>query len=85
MISPVIATWLVRLAGLYLAIGACIAVPFAFRFVNRIDAVAAHGTFTFRLLVIPGAMFLWPMLLIRLLRGDTAPPMERTAHRSASR
>jgi Na+-driven multidrug efflux pump len=79
------ATWLVLLTGLYLTLGVLFAVPFAFRFINRIDAVAAHGTSTFRLLVIPGATLLWPMLLIRLLRGDTAPPMERTAHRSASR
>jgi hypothetical protein len=85
MLSLTLATRLVRLFEMYLAVGGCFAVPFALRFVNRLDAVAAHGTPVFRLLVIPGAVLLWPLLLVRLLRGDTAPPMERTAHRSGTR
>ncbi len=69
MPTPVLATWLVRLAGAYLAIGLCFALPFAARWVNRIDAVAAHGTTGFRLLVVPGAALLWPLLLARVLRA----------------
>jgi hypothetical protein len=60
------ATWLVRLAGAYLAVGAAFAVPFAARWVNRLDAVAAHGTPGFRALLVPGATLLWPLLLLRL-------------------
>lgn len=81
MISPAIAIWLVRLAGAYLGLGLLFAVPFAFGLVNRIDPVAAHGTRPFRFLLLPGATLLWPLLLRRLIRGDIAPPMERTAHR----
>ena len=81
MISPEVASWLVRLTGLYLAAGALFAGPFAFRLVNRMDTVAAHGTWTFRLLLLPGATLLWPWLLARWLGGKQAPPMERTAHR----
>jgi hypothetical protein len=35
--------------------------------VNRLDAVAAHGTTGFRLLLVPGAALLWPLLLRRVL------------------
>ncbi len=61
--TTTIATWLVRIIGAYLIVGACFALPFAARWVNRLDEVAAHGTPGFRLLVLPGAMLLWPVLL----------------------
>lgn len=85
MASLTLATWLVRLGGLYLATGLLFAIPFAFRLVNRTDPVATHGTLGFRLLILPGAMLLWPLLLSRFLRGTTSPPMERSAHRRATR
>ena len=81
MLAPEIASWLVLLTGAYLAAGALFAVPFAFRLVNRMDPVAARGTWPFRLLILPGAVLLWPCLLVRLLRGVRAPPIEQTAHR----
>lgn len=82
MVSLPLALWLVRLTGAYLGIGAVFAVLFAFALVNRMDSVAAHGTRPFRFLLLPGATLLWPLLLGRLIRGDTAPPMERSAHRT---
>ncbi len=69
MISTMVATWLVRLAGLYLLLGALFALPFALRWVNRLDEVAAHGTRGFRALLLPGAILLWPLLLVRLRRA----------------
>ena len=81
MISLAVAIWLVRLTGVYLGMGLGFAVLFAFRLVNRMDPVAAHGTRPFRFLLLPGATLLWPLLLGRFIRGDTAPPTERTAHR----
>jgi hypothetical protein len=82
MISVSAATWIVRLAALYLGLGLVFALGFAFRWVNRTDSVAAHGTSGFRLLLLPGATLLWPLLARRLLRGDQRPPVERTAHRT---
>ena len=72
MIAPPLAEWLVRLAGGYLALGALFALPFAFRWVNRLDDVAAHGTPGFRLLLLPGAVLLWRVLVWRLERGGQA-------------
>jgi len=83
--TPALSPWLVRLAGAYLAAGALFAPLWAFRLVNRTDPVAAHGTPGFRLLILPGALLLWPLLLGRLLGGTRVPPLERTAHRTAAR
>lgn len=68
MLSLIAAGWIVRIAGLYLALGLLFAVPFAWRWSGRLDPVAAHGTIGFRLLVLPGATLLWPVLLTRLLK-----------------
>jgi hypothetical protein len=69
MLSITVASWLVRATAAYLIIGVCFAVPFAARWVNRLDEVAAHGTPGFRALLLPGAALLWPLLLLRLLRS----------------
>jgi hypothetical protein len=69
MISLDLATWIVRLAGVYLLVGALFALPFACRWAARLDPAAAQGTGGFRLLVLPGAILLWPLLLVRVLRS----------------
>lgn len=83
MISLPLAVWIARLALLYLLIGLCFAVPFAARGAGRLDPVARHGTMGFRLLVIPGAMALWPYLAWRVAKG--VPSRERNAHRDLAR
>ncbi|MGD1916104.1 MAG: hypothetical protein ACFCBV_07950 [Phycisphaerales bacterium] len=56
----------------YLALGAVVAVPMALRGVNRLDAAAAAGSWGFRLLVFPGVMVLWPLVLRRWVAGGQA-------------
>ena len=85
MLTLALATWLVRLAAGYLLIGSVFSAPFVLRWASQLDPVAAHGTGGFRLLIVPGAILLWPLLARRLLRGDTRPPLERTAHRRRQR
>ncbi|MGH7561767.1 MAG: hypothetical protein ACRENB_12205 [Gemmatimonadales bacterium] len=80
-----IARWLVLAAAVYLAAGLLFAVPFALRWVGRLDPAARAGTWGFRLLIIPGTVLLWPLLARRLLRGEREPPEERNAHRVAAR
>jgi hypothetical protein len=77
------ATFLVLL-GVYLACGLVFAIPFAFVGVKRIDPHAAHGSWGFRLLVVPGTMAFWPLLLRRWGGGVKVPPQERKAHRKAA-
>lgn len=69
--------------GAYVLCGLAAAVPLVLVGVNRIDPHAAHGSWGFRLLIIPGTMIFWPLLLHRWLRGVRSPPQENGAHRSS--
>lgn len=67
--------------GLYLVCGLVFAIPFALAGVRRLDPHAERGSRGFRLLIIPGTMAFWPLLLRRWASGFHVPPEERTAHR----
>jgi len=73
----------VTLALAYLALGLLFGVLFVLRFVERCDPGAAGTGPGFRLLILPGVAALWPLLLARVLRGCTPPPVERSPHRDA--
>ncbi len=83
--TETVATLVVRILGLYLAVGLVFAVPFVIAGAGRIDPAAREGTWGFRLLILPGSIALWPVLALRWLRGDGTPPEERNAHRDAAR
>jgi hypothetical protein len=72
---------LVTLAGVYLAMGLLFALFMAFAGVGKIDPAAKEGTWGFRLLIIPGMTVFWPMMLMRLIKGISTPPVERNQHR----
>jgi hypothetical protein len=74
---------LLCLAG-YLLFGSAFVPPFLAFGVRRIDPRAGYGTWGFRLLIIPGTIFLWPLLARRWLSGSQVPE-ENNAHRRASR
>jgi hypothetical protein len=76
-----IAVGFLILLGAYLACGLVFAIPFALVGVKRIDPHATHGSWGFRLLIVPGTMAFWPLLLRRLATGMKEPPEERNAHR----
>jgi membrane protein implicated in regulation of membrane protease activity len=71
--------------GLYLAGGFLFAIPFIILGIKKIDPHAAHGSWGFRLLIIPGALAFWPLLLRRWMKGISEPPDECTAHRRAAK
>ncbi|MDX2116424.1 MAG: hypothetical protein SFZ24_12510 [Planctomycetota bacterium] len=60
---------LIYAALAYLAIGALIALPLAFRGVNRLDPAARGSGLAFRLVIIPGLAAFWPIVLARWLRA----------------
>lgn len=78
-----IAIWSVRALALYSGLGALFAVPFVLAGVQRIDLAARGASWGFRLVILPGAIALWPLLLVRWIRG-APPPRERNAHRAAA-
>ena len=80
-----IAAIILILAGIYLLCGLLFAIPFVLVGVGKIDPHAAHGSWGFRLLIMPGVTFLWPLLARRWLSGVHEPPEEKNAHRCAAR
>lgn len=56
------AEWIVRLVGLYTLLGVVFAVVFAWRGARALDQSAARGTWGFRLMILPAAAALWPLL-----------------------
>ena len=52
----------------YLALGLLFAVFFTVRGVHTFGEAERRGTWGFRLLVVPGAMLLWPVLLKRVVQ-----------------
>ena len=76
---------LLIVGGVYLLCGLAFAVPFALVGVGKIDPHAAHGTWGFRILIMPGTILLWPLLSRRWLKGVREPPEEKNAHRCAAR
>jgi hypothetical protein len=55
-------------AGGYLGAGMIFAIAFVFRLIARIDPTAAEGPLGFRLVLLPGAAALWPVLLRKVVR-----------------
>ena len=77
------ATMLIAL-GIYLACGLAFAIPFSLIGVKQIDPHASHGSWGFRVLIIPGTLFLWPLLAWRWMKGVNAVPEENNPHRRAA-
>lgn len=63
---------LLSVIAVYLTIGAIFAIPFSFRGAAAIDPVATHSSRGFRLLLLPGAAALWPLLALRWARARRA-------------
>ncbi|RJP30818.1 MAG: hypothetical protein C4547_16240 [Phycisphaerales bacterium] len=53
----------------YAAVGAGFGVPFLLRGIDRIDPAARGSPWTFRLLILPGVIALWPVLARRWRRA----------------
>lgn len=78
-----LAAVLVWAAILYGAAGVLFAVPFLTAGVMSIDPTAAGSNVWFRLIIAPGVIALWPLLLNRWA-GHVNEPVERNAHRIAA-
>ena len=59
-----IADVVLRIAAGYLAIGAVFASVFIALGLRRVDPLAAAGPLRFKVLIVPGIVALWPVLLI---------------------
>jgi hypothetical protein len=73
-----IATWVVRAGAAYAGVGLAFAAYLLARGLARFDAAAARAGWAFKLLIVPGAVALWPLLWRRVRAGG--PAAERNAH-----
>lgn len=76
------ARWIVRAFEAHLLVGFVLALLFLFVLARRIDPGLAASAFTTRLVLLPGCMLLWPLLVGRVLGGTGRLPIERNAHRN---
>lgn len=80
-----IAQWILFAGSMYLTIGIAFAAVFAATGVKRIDRTAHGSTLGFRIVIVPGAMALWPLLLLRWMGGENDAPLEENAHRRSAK
>jgi hypothetical protein len=68
-----VGTLILSLIALYAAAGLCTAVAFVGFGVARVLPAPMSFTWGARLILIPGAVALWPYILVRWLRGRSRP------------
>ena len=62
-------TVLLSIVGLYVLIGLIVGVAFVLRGVSRVDAAAADSPFVFRVVILPGCVGLWPVVLWKWIKA----------------
>lgn len=55
------------LAASYLLIGFVFAIPFLVRWVTELDSAARESTLFFRVILLPGTVVFWPVLLRKVV------------------
>ena len=60
---------LVNLFLLYLLLGLIFGIAFVSKGVKKVDPVAKGTSWRFRLLILPGSMALWPVLLVKWIKS----------------
>ena len=72
---------LVDVLATYAALGALFALAFVTAGVTRVDSEAKSSGWGFRVIIFPGVVAFWPLLLSRWLRGIAEPPVQKDPHR----
>lgn len=72
--TPAAAQWIVAALGGYLAAGVLFAIAFVSLGLARVDPAASGMPLSARLLIIPGAAALWPLMLRKWVKRQ-APPV----------
>jgi hypothetical protein len=79
------AQFLVGAVYVYLGIGVIVMLWMQFGGLRRVDKTAERGTVGFRILITPGLVLLWPLVLKRAIRAAGHPPVESGPHRDAAK
>lgn len=62
---------MVGLAGVYLLVGLVVVVLFFTRWLGKMDSTAIAGSWGFRVLITPGVVVLWPVILIKVFSSKS--------------
>jgi len=81
--TETLATVIVSVVGIYLALGMVFAILFVLRGAGKIDPSASKGSWGFKIIIIPGVAALWPLMAWRWVKR-LPPPSECNAHRAAA-
>lgn len=66
---------------LYVSLGVSFAIAFVTIGVSGVDSQAIGSSLGFRILIFPGSVAFWPLLLRRWTGRKSEPPEERNPHR----
>lgn len=75
-----LATLFVHAFYLYISLGVVFAMAFATTGVSQVDSQAVGSSLGFRILIFPGSVAFWPLLLRRWMARKGEPPEERNPH-----
>jgi hypothetical protein len=62
---------LLIIAAIYLGLGVLFVIPFLMKWLNKIDEGAHSSTIGFKIIIIPGVIVLWPVLLSKWMKKKT--------------
>ena len=70
---------LLIIAAIYLALGVLFVIPFLMKGLTKVDEGAQGSTIGFKIIIIPGVIVFWPVLLSKWMKsnlnhGDTKTP-----------
>jgi hypothetical protein len=61
---------ILTLVSIYLIAGFVFAIPFVIKGVSKVDETAIGASWGFRIIIIPGTMVFWPLLLKRWINSS---------------
>ena len=61
---------LLIIAAVYLAVGVLFVIPFLIKGLNKVDEGAHGSTIGFKIIIIPGVIVFWPVLLSKWMKGN---------------
>ena len=61
---------LLIIAAVYLALGVVFVIPFLMKGLTKVDEGAHGSTMGFKIIIIPGVIVFWPVLLSKWMKGN---------------
>ncbi len=63
-------TAILLIVFIYLMMGVVFVIPFLWKGISKVDEGTRHGTIGFKIIIIPGVIVFWPVLLNKWIIAD---------------